>query len=103
MYFYFYQACFLLMKVFLFFTLLFTSFALGDVSPQDYATLENFYNALGGSSWSDNTNWLTGDPCNDGWFGILCDGDNISLITLNNNNLVGTIPSDFSISILNTL
>ena len=30
------------------------------------------YEAAGGPSWTDRTNWLSGEPCIDGWYGVLC-------------------------------
>ena len=75
-----------------------------DVPPADRAALVNFYNALDGPSWSDNSNWLVDDPCANSWFGITCSGDTItSLYFRSRNNLVGTIPSDFSLSGLTEL
>ena len=30
------------------------------------------YDATAGDMWSDRTNWLSGEPCIDGWFGVHC-------------------------------
>ncbi|KAG9394488.1 Cyst wall protein, type 1A [Carpediemonas membranifera] len=50
--------------------------------------LMNMYVALGGDSWTDNTNWNTGDVCT--WYGIGCNIDGyVVSIDLSNNNLVG--------------
>jgi len=63
--------------------------------PIEKAALIALYNSTVGDNWTDNTNWLAGDPCMDNWYGITCDGNsNISQITLSFNNLVGTIPPE---------
>ncbi|HOY12277.1 MAG TPA: M12 family metallo-peptidase [Saprospiraceae bacterium] len=72
--------------------------------------LKNFYNALGGNSWTNNTGWATGiannncDYCS--WYGVQCDEiGNITAITLPGNNLTGTLADTlglpFSIKNLN--
>lgn len=45
------------------------------VSEQETNALVDIYNMAGGSHWFSSTNWLTGDPCEDAWFGILCNLD----------------------------
>ena len=30
------------------------------------------YEATGGGAWRNNLNWLSGEPCVDGWFGVHC-------------------------------
>lgn len=61
------------------------------------------YNTTGGVDWFDNTNWLNGDPCDNNWAGITCNGtlDSVTQISLEGNNtngwnygLVGTIPDE---------
>ena len=55
--------------------------------------LLEFYHALGGSEWVDDTNWNSNKPLN-GWFGITAnENDNLLEINLENNNLVGTLPN----------
>ncbi len=64
-------------------------------SASEIATLEEFYISTGGDNWTDNTNWNSAHPL-DEWAGIMfgnpraCEG---LRIILNNNNLIGTIPS----------
>lgn len=60
--------------------------------------LVELYNSTDGPNWTDNTNWLTGDPCDDSWFGIYCDASNttIQMVGLVNNQLNGNIPSEIS-------
>ena len=34
--------------------------------------LTRLYEATNGSHWENNTNWLSGEPCTDGWHGVTC-------------------------------
>jgi hypothetical protein len=55
-----------------------------------------FYGGTIGANWTDNTGWLTGDPCEDNWFGLVCNNDDTHVITifLPNNNLSGNITTE---------
>ena len=46
------------------------------------AVLEIFYNATAGPFWDYSTNWLDGDPCDNGWFGIECDLDGTTIVAM---------------------
>jgi len=52
------------------------------------------YNSTDGSNWIDNTGWLgaPGSECT--WYGITCQDSKVTNIDLEENNLVGTIPSE---------
>ena len=39
--------------------------------------LRELYQATNGADWSRSDNWLTGEPCVDGWWGITCCPDNL--------------------------
>jgi len=68
----------------------------GDATcPNDRYALMTLYNATNGANWTNNTNWGTNEPLNT-WFGITTNEDGcVTGIDLNNNNLVGTLPSEF--------
>ena len=34
--------------------------------------LVNLYNLAGGEQWINQTNWLEGEPCINGWYGVIC-------------------------------
>jgi len=52
-----------------------------------------FYYSTGGNHWKNNTGWLsTYTPCD--WFGVNCEGGNVTDLTLNSNQLSGTLPSE---------
>ncbi len=60
----------------------------------DSLTLVQLYNALGGSNWSNNTNWLSDEPVGT-WNGVQVDTNGYVIsIDLNNNNLSGEIPKE---------
>ena len=63
------------------------SFAV-TVRPQatgDRAVLEAFYDATGGASWTDSTNWKTSAPLGD-WYGVTTDSsDRVTELRLPNN------------------
>ena len=57
----------------------------------DSLTLVDLYNSMGGSKWSDNTNWLSVNPI-DTWAGVTAT-NRVDELDLEDNNLVGVIPS----------
>lgn len=70
----------------------------------DRLALVDLYNSTNGSSWINKTGWVVPgtvgqSPC--GWFGITCTSGRVTSISLNSNNLDGSIPS--SIGNLNNL
>lgn len=62
------------------------------VSVQDSLALVDLYDSTGGTGWINHTNWLTSAPVSS-WYGIQVNYGSISFIQLNNNHLVGKIPS----------
>src|SRR5262249_7655631 len=90
--------------------ILFSLFALpvfsqNAVSDADeFDALQDLWNSTSGSSWTTKTgwpregNWLRGTTAAtmDGWYGIVVTNGDITEITLNSNNLSGTIPSSIS-------
>ncbi len=58
----------------------------------DSLALVAIYNSLGGSDWTDNTNWLTGNL--DTWSGIYMADGRVTHIDLSNNNLIGSLPQE---------
>jgi hypothetical protein len=61
--------------------------------PAQRAALVDLYNASNGPGWTNSSNWLVGDPCNDGWFGIGCGGGGttVTSVELPNNQLRGNL------------
>ena len=55
--------------------------------------LTKFYNALDGTNWKRDDNWLDGNVCY--WMGISCDADdNVYAVELPNNGLSGYVPKE---------
>lgn len=59
-----------------------------DVPQAEADALIRLYNATGGPSWTDNTNWLV-DRTVGNWFGVTVAGGHVTGIALQSNNLVG--------------
>ena len=59
----------------------------------DRQILEIFFEATGGENWTDNTNWLSEADLDD-WFGVRAHQGKVSDLSLDDNNLVGTIPPE---------
>ncbi len=60
----------------------------------DSLALVDLYNSTLGDSWTDKTNWKTGDV--NTWFGVTVTTDRVTGLDLNNNNLEGVIPASFN-------
>ena len=78
--------------------------AVAAVPAAEFTVLAALFINNNGSNWTNNTNWGTGDPCDDAWYGITCNaaGTNVVEISLPGNNLVGTpggvgsLPANFN-------
>ena len=70
-------------------------------TTDQYTGLSALYVSAGGSSWSTKSGWLMDDdPCA-GWYGVTCSNSNVvTQLQLVNNNLVGSLPSQFVSSII---
>ncbi len=67
--------------------------AVRDVTLQECQALVALYTSTGGSSWRTKTNWLTANTvCT--WYGVSCSLGHVRGLTLTNNGLQGTLPSE---------
>ena len=75
------------------FCVVFTADALAQGSiASDRAALEALYDATGGASWADSTNWKTAAPL-DTWYGVATDADGrVTRLELGENGLTGSLP-----------
>ena len=83
-------------KIPLIFVLLLTVFTnlSAAVSAEERAALVALYDSTDGDNWTNNSNWNIGvDPCCSGWYGVTCTTEGVATLTLNNNKLTGTIPT----------
>jgi len=58
----------------------------------DSLALVDLYNDVNGSSWFDQTNWLTAVPLTN-WYGVTVAGDRVTDLNLSGNNLSGALPA----------
>eukprot|EP01120_Amphizonella_sp_Union-15-10_P009114 TRINITY_DN338_c0_g1_i1.p1 TRINITY_DN338_c0_g1~~TRINITY_DN338_c0_g1_i1.p1 ORF type:complete len:243 (-),score=30.89 TRINITY_DN338_c0_g1_i1:97-789(-) len=61
------------------------------VPKKTIEAVSDLYRYTNGWSWRNQQNWLTGDPCENSWFGVTCDARKTQIlkIELSNNNLNG--------------
>jgi Leucine-rich repeat (LRR) protein len=64
-----------------------------DVSTEECNALVALYNSTNGAAWNNNDNWLNDNSINN-WFGVNIQDGHIDNITLEWNNLIGTIPTE---------
>lgn len=46
----------------------------GALPASQVAALVDLYTSTSGSAWTTSTNWLSGDPCTNAWWGVGCTG-----------------------------
>lgn len=65
--------------------------------PNIRSLLLDFFNSTDGPNWHDSSNWDDYNASYCSFFGITCDSSQqgIRRISLNSNNLIGTLPSTF--------
>ena len=66
------------------------------IAEEEYNALVEFYNSTNGTSWNDNTNWLSDQNVNE-WYGITVVDGHVNAINLSDNNLSGTIPTGIGV------
>ena len=62
---------------------------------QDYQALVEFYEAMGGDEWIDNTNWCSTLPLEE-WYGVYTYQGCVYAIDLSANNLTGKLPDSLA-------
>lgn len=76
----------------------------GPTLASDVTALQNIYTAIGGNgkwrltaSWRNTANTgFNGDPCLNGWVGVICRNQRVTELQLDNIGLDGTLPSDLA-------
>ena len=68
------------------------SFCTTNVTNGELEALKDLYNSCEGPNWINKTNWMSGDPCTNSWFGVYCSSGHVSAIQLTTNGLYGTLP-----------
>ncbi|MBW2558618.1 MAG: fibronectin type III domain-containing protein [Deltaproteobacteria bacterium] len=66
------------------------------IPDSERQTLIALYNSTNGAGWTDNSNWLEAPGTEDTWYGVACSstGDNVTELSLDNNQLSGNIPTE---------
>lgn len=60
-----------------------------------YGFLTELYgNTAGDSTWLSKSGWMSGDPCTSGWYGVTCSAEDLTSLTLNANDIEGSMPSE---------
>ena len=60
-------------------------------SSGEITALSDLYHSCGGDNWTNNTNWLSGDPCSNSWYGVVCENGHVTGLYLQENRLEGPI------------
>jgi Leucine-rich repeat (LRR) protein len=81
------------MKRLVFFFLLVNIYvAISAIPTKERNALISIYNNMGGSNWSDRTNWLGTEGTEGTWSGVTVENDHVVALDLAGNNVVGSIP-----------
>ncbi len=66
-----------------------------DISAEERSTLLNLFESTNGSNWTNSTNWGGPGRTECTWYGISCNEakNQVMEVSLNNNNLVGSLPA----------
>ncbi|HEY0924845.1 S8 family serine peptidase [Rheinheimera pacifica] len=66
-----------------------------EIPLAECSALVDLYYDTAGQNWVNRTNWLQNNtPCN--WYGVSCSAGHVVSVTLDDNRLVGTIPSSIA-------
>jgi hypothetical protein len=64
-----------------------------EIPASECDALVSFYNSTGGPNWMFKRGWLeTKQPCD--WYGVKCGAGRVTAITMNYNELRGSLPSE---------
>jgi Leucine-rich repeat (LRR) protein len=69
------------------------NFLTAQVNVQDSLALVALYNSTDGPHWNSRDNWLTSTPVSS-WYGIILNGNRVTSLFLESNNLNGNIPDE---------
>jgi uncharacterized delta-60 repeat protein len=65
---------------------------------RDSLALKALFTATDGANWNNKTNWESTPLGTGNWFGITVSGNRVTVVNLQQNNLVGEVPSDFTLA-----
>jgi hypothetical protein len=58
----------------------FVSSVRSQTPPEQVQALEDIYTNMNGEYWHKQENWLIGDPCENHWYGVNCDNNNVTFM-----------------------
>ncbi len=82
--------------VIIFIKIAIVSASFGQVITQDSLALVALYDSLNGPAWFNNANWKTGSVTNWGSGLVVVQGNRVTKLYLNGNNLSGSLPSQIA-------
>lgn len=68
-----------------------TTVVASSLPPSEVDALIDLFNSTNGHQWTENRNWLKGDPCKDNWHGVVCEGGHVTRLNLAMNGLSGRL------------
>ena len=70
-----------------------SAISFANISNKEKSALIALCDATNGDNWTDNTDWkVTNTPCS--WYGVTCSDGNVTGLYLEDNQLIGIIPSE---------
>ena len=60
-------------------------------------SLSALYSATSGPDWTNKLNWMDGYPCTNSWYGVTCSGAETTKVSLYNEGLSGTLPTQLGL------
>lgn len=73
-----------------------SSTSLAQVSADERAALVDLFQATGGQSWFDNSNWLDDEGTECEWYGVNCLDGTVLSLSLRDNGLNGELPDSLT-------
>ena len=68
----------------------------GSTTLEQHQALYDVFVATQGLLWSSGSNnWLSGDPCDNSWAGVVCDGGRVTRLAMASVGMNGTLPATF--------
>jgi hypothetical protein len=70
------------------------SYADAQIPTDEREALIALYNSTDGVNWNNNSGWLGAAGTECGWYRVVCSGGHVTYLTLNWNQLNGSLPAE---------